>query len=293
VTVSKSGYISTTSTLSITADGSALTGKNYTVTLGKTYSGTVVAKSNNAAIANATVYLYKRNKARSEIPDFSATTNSSGVYSIAGIQTGKYRVKVVKSKYVTIVIDTLNISKDISGATHKLDLGGTITGSIYTGNHVGTDGANIGIYALNNGKWVSYSSTTADESGTYTVTGLKAGTYRLKITTTDYVTQLANVSVKTGKTTTKNLKLTAAGSIEGFVTDKDTGLPVSATLRIAGTSIVAISDSNGYYAIDGIAPGKCTLSAIHYLFDVTNRKNIVVKAGKTTTGINFALKSKQ
>ncbi|MFA6587886.1 MAG: carboxypeptidase regulatory-like domain-containing protein [Patescibacteria group bacterium] len=293
VTVSKSGYISKTSTLSITADGTALTGKNYTLTLGKTYSGTVVAKSGNTPLSTAYVYLYKRNKVRSEIPDYTATTNSSGVFSITGIQTGKYRVKVVKNTYVNIVIDSLNIKADISGATHKLELGGTISGSVYTGNHVGIDGASIAIYALKNGKQVSYTSTIADEDGNYTVSGLKAGTYRLKITTTDYVTQLANVTVKTGLTATKNLKLTAAGTIEGYITDKDTGLPVSATIRVVGTSIVTSSDANGYYILDGIAPGKRKISVISYMYDVAGRNNITVKSGKIASGINFTLKPKQ
>jgi hypothetical protein len=293
VTVSKSGYISKTSTLSITADGTALTANNYTVTLGKTYSGTVVAKSNSAAIANANVYLYKRNKARVDVPDFSATTNGSGAFSIAGIQTGKYRVKVVKNKYVTIVIDALNVRADISGVTHKLDLGGTITGSIYTGNRVGVDGASVIIYALSNGKQVTYASTTADESGNYTVSGLKAGTYRLKIITTDYVTQLANVAVKTGKTTTKNLKLTAAGSIEGYVTDRETGLPVSAWVRVVGTSTVTTSDLNGFFTLDGVAPGKRKVTVISAYYDMPKQITVTVTAGKTKTGTNFVLRPKQ
>jgi hypothetical protein len=293
VAVSKSGYITKTSTLSIAADGTALTGNNYTVTLGKTYSGTVLAKSNSAAIANASVYLYKRNKARTDIPDYTATTNSSGAFSIVGIQTGKYRVKVIKNKYVTIVVDSLNIKADISGATHKLELGGTITGLIYTGNRVGIDGASIGIYALKNGKQVSYTSTTADESGNYTVSGLKAGTYRLKITTTDYVTQLANVAVKTGKTATKNLKLTAAGSIEGYVTDSVTGLPVSALIKVVGTSIIASSDSNGYYALDGVAPGKRKVTAISAYYEVPRQVTVTVSSGKTKAGINLVLAPRQ
>ena len=293
VTVSKSGYVSKTSTLSITADSAALTGQNYTVTLGKTYGGTVVAKSNNAAIASATVYLYKRNKARIDVPDYSATTNSSGVFSVVGIQTGKYRAKVIKNKYVTIVIDSLNIKADISGATHKLELGGIITGSIYTGNHVGVDGASVGIYALKNGKQVSYTSTTADESGNYTVSGLKAGTYRLKITTTDYVTQLANVAVKTGKTTTKNLKLTAAGSIEGYITDRDTGLPVSTIIKVVGTAIVTSSDANGYYILDGVAPGKRKVTTISPYYEIPRQLTVTVSSGKIRTGTNFVLAPKQ
>ncbi len=293
VTVSKSGYITRTATLSVTADGAALTGKNYTLTLGKTYSGTVVAKSNSAAIANASVYLYKRNKARMDIPDFSATTGSNGTYSIVGIPTGKYRVKIVKNKYVTMVIDALNVRSTISGATHKLDLGGTITGSIYTGNRVGVDGASVAVYSLKNGKQVTYTSTTADESGNYTVSGLKAGTYRLKITTTDYVTQLANVAVKTGKTVTKNLKLAAAGSIEGYVTDRETGLPVSAWVRVVGTAIVTVSDSNGYFVLDGVAPGKRKVTVISAYYDVPKQLGVTVTAGRTKVGTNFSLRPRQ
>ncbi|RJO59113.1 carboxypeptidase regulatory-like domain-containing protein [Candidatus Parcubacteria bacterium] len=294
ISVSKSGYVSRSGTVSIDADASAVSGKNFAMKLGKTYSGSVLVKSDNAALASATVNLYKRNKARSEVPDYIATTDSSGAFSITGIASGNYRVRVTRNKYVNIVTDLLSIKKDISGAVYKMEAGGTISGQVYTGNRVGVDGASIGVYALKNGKQVSYTSVLADDQGNYTVSSLKAGTYRLRISSTDNVTQLANVAVKVGRTSTKNIKMVAAGSISGFLTDRETGLPVGYTIvRVVGTAITGISDINGYYVIDGIAPGRRKISVMSYYYDITSWSNITVRSGKITSGINFALNPKQ
>ena len=91
----------------------------------------------------------------------------------------------------------------------------------------------------------------------------------------------------------KNIKLTAAGSVTGFITDKVTGLPVSATIKVVGTAIIAYSDNNGYYVIDGVAPGKRKLTVLHAYYDLPAQKGVVVSSGKTKTGINFSLTPKQ
>jgi len=294
LSISKTGYVTKTTTLSITAESSTITSKDYTLVTGKTLSGTVVAKNGNLPLTSAVVSLYKRNKARSDTPDFTFTTGSDGAFSFSSLPVGRYRVRIVRSGYATVVIDSLNIAKNITGRVYKLEAAGTITGLIYTGKSISIESASIVAYSLNNGKFVSYTSASANDTGHYTITGLKAGTYRLKIVSADYVTQLVNVVVKTGKSVTKNIKLAAAGSIEGYLKDKETGLPISYTVvRVVGTSVTASSDANGYYVLDGVAPGVRKVTVISILHNAPTQISVKVSAGKVKAGINFTLTPKQ
>lgn len=289
LTATKTNYVGQKSyNISVTA-GSTTSGKNFQLAAGKTYGGTVLAKSDNTALEGAVVYLYKRNKTRSEIADFSFMTKSDGTFTFRNVSPGKYRVKVVKTGYVTSVLDSATITADITGKAFKLELAGTIEGLVYTGKDTAVASSDIAVFAINNGKEVAYTAVSADEDGNYVIPGLKKGTYRLKITSTDFVTRVVKVTVKAGTKTTTNLKLTAAGSVSGFLTDKVTGLPVSAYVRVVGTSIATWSDPNGYYVLDGVAAGKRKITVVSPYYNLPAQKSVTVSAGKDKTGVNFTL----
>ncbi|MBI4426506.1 MAG: carboxypeptidase regulatory-like domain-containing protein [Candidatus Kerfeldbacteria bacterium] len=293
LTVTKTNYVGQKAyNVAVTA-GATVSGKNFTLPPAKTFSGTVLAKSNNAAVEGAIVSLYKRNKTRSEVADFSFTTKSDGGFIFGNVSPGKYRVKILKNGYINAVVDSIAITADVSGKVYKLDLAGSIRGNVYTANNVAVPSADIAVFALNNGKEVAYSTTTSDENGNFLVSALKKGTYRLKITTTEFVTRLVNITVKTGTQTTKNIKLNAAGSVSGYITDKETGLPVTALVRVVGTAISAWSDANGYYVIDGVPPGNRRLVAVSAYYNTSSQKAVGVSVGKTKTGVNFAITPRQ
>lgn len=293
ISIRKDGYVTKTGSMSISVDASTVTGSDFTLTTGKILSGTITNTA-GTPLSTAVISLYKRNKPRSPLADFSYTTASDGAYSFASLPAGNYRVQITRSGYVTTVVDLLTIKSATTSKTYKLESAGSMTGLIYTGKSSGIDGATVAVFALKNGKYVSYTSTTADDTGNYTVNGLKTGTYRLKISSTDYVTQLINVAVKSGKTAKKNIKLAAAGSVEGYLTDKETGLPLSFMyVRVVGTSVTTASDMNGYYVLDGIAPGTRKVTVISSLYDIPKQIGVKVAAGKTKTGVNFTLTPKQ
>ncbi len=294
MTVTKAGYVAKTSTFSITAEGTAVTSKDFTMPTGKVYSGTVVAKTGGAALANATVSLFKRTVVRSDTPSFTSTTGADGAYSFNTLPSGKYRLTVAKAGYATIVQDYVTITADKTGVKYSLETGGSVTGLVYTGASVGIDGASIVAYPMNLGKTASYLSTTADENGTYTLSGLKLGTYKLVISSTDHVKRVITVKIKNTTPVKQNVKLAAAGSVSGYVLDKDTGLPLNSTLiRIVGTSITASTDSNGFYTIDGVSPGTRKITALNIYYETPAQKSVKVTAGKTKTGVNFSLTQKQ
>lgn len=289
LTVTKTNYVGQKA-YNIKVAGGATTTKNFTLPLAKTFSGTILAKD-NTVLVGATVYLYKLNKTRTEIADFSYTTKSNGNFVFKNVSPGSYRVKVVKSGYVSITIDSLAINSNVTGKIYKLEPASTITGRIIIGKNTGVSSVDIAVYAENNGKDVAYTSTSSDENGYYFISGLKKGTYRLKLTSANYVTQVVKYTLKTIAATI-NIKLAAAGSVTGYITDKETGLPVAGMVKVIGTAITAMSDANGYFFIGGIAPGDRKLTVISTYYDLPGQKQVKVEAGKIKL-VNFSLAPRQ
>lgn len=55
-----------------------------------------------------------------------------------------------------------------------------------------------------------------------------------------------------------------AAQVIGWVTDRDTGRPVTAAeVRVMGTSLAALSDVNGMFILNGLPPGETTLGITH------------------------------
>lgn len=83
------------------------------------------------------------------------------------------------------------------------------------------------------------------------------------------------------------------GKITGRVTDSQTGegLP-QAAVKIEGTTMIAITDLDGYYVFLNVPPGKYTLSAQYTGYQVLRVENIEVVADRTIE-VNFPLKPKE
>lgn len=292
LTMTKTNYVGQKLYKISVTSGATTSGKNATLPAAKTFSGTILAKSGNTAIDGAVISIFKRNKTRSELADFSYTTKSDGSFLFQNVSPGKYRVKVTKNGYVMVIQDSLTITGNVTGKNFSMDLGGSIYGRLTSGS-TAVAAADVAVFALKNGKEVSYTSVSSDENGYYLVNGLKKGTYRLKITTTDYVTKVLNVTVKTGTQATKNVSLAIAGSVSGYITDKETGLPVSALVKVVGASAITWSDANGYFILDGLAPGTRRIYAVSAYYNTGAQQSISVSKGKVKTGVTFTLTPKQ
>lgn len=290
VTISKTNYV-TQKLYNVTVTAGATTsGKNATLSAAKAFSGTVKTTS-DVVIEGAVVTLYKRNAARSSSADYTYTTKSDGSFSFTNVAPGKYRVKIVKTGYISSVIETINLTASVSGTTYKLALAGSIFGRV-TAKNVPVGGTLIYVYALKNGKTVSLSLVITDENGYYRVAGLVKGTYKLYVWSTEYITNVVDVAVKVGIQKTANVALKRGGSITGFITDKTTGLPISATVKVVGTNVSTNADSNGYYVLDGIAPGARKIVVMNQYYEIPARPTVTIVAGATVSGVNFALDQK-
>jgi YD repeat-containing protein len=179
---------------------------NFTVTGNGTLSGTVTKTSDGTAINGASVQAMQNGVAQG-----SATTNTSGVYSIANLAAGNYDVKFSATSYGTAFVNGVSVS--IGGTTTQnasLATPGGVTGQI---TQAGGSSAIVGATVATHQGSESVGSATTDGSGNYTIAGLAPGTYAVQATAAGYVPQSqTSVSVTSGTNATANLALSAQGT---------------------------------------------------------------------------------
>jgi hypothetical protein len=137
-----------------------------------------------------------------------------------------------------------------------LDMYGVISGTVsdYEGSAISGVEVSTG----------SIISITGDD-GVYSLTGLAAGSYDVEFSHPDYVDVTeTGVSADLNTTTPLDMTLHQIAGIQGIVTDTDTGDPLGGIIvsLVEGTQ-VDTTNANGYYTLDGIAPG----DAYSVLFD--------------------------
>lgn len=142
-----------------------------------------------------------------------------------------------------------------------------------------------------------YAYTNTD--GSYTITELAAGTYRVKATRDGYVMKMypRQVPVAEGQAVTGidfALVPLAGGSgvISGTVTDKTTGQPIEGVKVTAGccNGRYAYTGADGSYAITGLADGSYTIKAMKDgYYCATYPSPVVIANGGAVGGIDFAL----
>jgi hypothetical protein len=181
-----------------------------------------------------------------------------------------------------------------------LALGGSISGTVSNGS---SGVAGVCLSAINGAAGrtdTSFGSTTTGSGGTYTISGLAAGTYSVEADPTcsgtmssPYVTQTASsITVTAGATTTTNVTLPLGGSISGTISYEGHGV-AGVCLVVFNASDASVgnpeTDANGDYTIalpagtytmfvDPTCGGGYTLYA-----DQSSGLPIVVDTGSTTT----------
>jgi carboxypeptidase family protein len=156
-------------------------------------SGDVTDSTSSTPISGATIYI-----ADSSNGSRSATTNSSGNYSLSGLRSSGFTINVSANGYVplskgvTLASDqTLSFSLTrMSTTPSTFDVDGTATdgtsGGILPKIAIRiTDGANAG------------KSATTDGSGNYSIAGVNPGTFTMSAAAVSYQTTTKQVTVST------------------------------------------------------------------------------------------------
>ena len=299
------------------------------------FSGTVTDAATGAPISQAVVCV--------QLPNGwwlggAAQTDADGNYTVSGLPTGSYLVQFLYGSGTTYLVQFYDgaatdrsatpvsvtagqITPNINAQLQRL---GQITG-VVTDAATGQGIADATVSVL--GSPGQGGGTTTASDGSYTVSGLPAGNYKVEVTSpaggVDYATQYysgqmwadrANaVGVGAGQTAGPvDFQLQRTGQITGTVTDATTGaafVNARVSVRYASEANIAFSGSavvgpDGTYTVSGLPPGKYVVqfsppigSGRDYLpawyyggtYWEQSASLVSVAAGQTTPSINAAL----
>ncbi|MEZ4860367.1 MAG: carboxypeptidase regulatory-like domain-containing protein [Caldilineaceae bacterium] len=241
----------------IPVTNTAVVGINAQLAVASRIEG-IVMDANNQPIESIQVSLWARDSAnpnRWVTAGLQATTDSSGAYSFAGVDTGRYRMSFTDTRFPHLYTTEYYANATLAQATELVVPGqklfvinaqlaatsavaGMVTdeeGAPLAGITVGvsndseSDGWNSSLYAP---------SSVTNENGAYTISGVEVGPNRICFA--DYTAHYADecydnaptiaratdVTVTVGATLTLNAQLERRGGIQGTVTDS-TGQPLA------------------------------------------------------------------
>jgi thermolysin len=268
------------------APGTAVTGKNAVLSRGGSISGTVTDEA-GAPVAGVQVWSCKQN-AGGGCTWYSYTqTNADGSYTLGGLEGGDYKVEFgYESNYIVQYYDnkpdmgtadpiSVGPGAQITGKDAVLvarGSGGSISGTVTNGAGP-LESIYVGVHEPDgNGGWVGAGSTVTNADGTYTLSSLAAGDYRIEfydfngIYVREYYNDKVNidiadtVSVGPGaQITGKDAVLTAGGGISGTVTNGT--VPLEGITVFAyppddqGSVASAITGADGTYTLGSLPIG--------------------------------------
>lgn len=138
-------------------------------------------------------------------------------------------------------------------------------------------------------------SALTDVNGNYTIPDLAPGNYTFLAIEQGYQAAFSAETVVAGMTTIANFALNLnPGTIAGTVTDRCTGTPIPGAIILVTTGSTVegfgLTDANGNYSIDTLAPGNYTVTATKSNFLIGTAPATVT--ANTTTIVNFSLTPK-
>lgn len=247
-------------------------------------SGRVSEEGSGAALGNAVVLAEEDGTGRA----YSALTLSDGSYSIRGLPAGSYIVRFSLSGYVSRRYSTspdpdrptpvqVADGRELVGIDASLARGSSISGRVRD-LATGADLEGVGVFAYGQDDGAPASQALTDAAGSYTLGGLKSGTYTVMFSRDGYLAEwyrssrsraeAVPVAVTTVGTAGIDALLEKGGSVSGKVTDDASGsgiafVRVTAYDTATGTqAATTTTDFTGSYLLKGLPTGIYTIQFI-------------------------------
>ena len=195
----------------------------------------------------------------------TTSTATNGGYSISGLAPDSYTINVAATGYCISrlgfsVSSGQTVTENFVMQPNPGSLTGTITDATTT---VPVSGATIDIIQ---GTGIVTSSQSASD-GTYSIQGLAPASYTVRVTQGGYQIAVQGAIIYQNLQTTSDFALLSnPGTIDGTISDVDTGIPIpGATINlIQGATLIAtvLTDDNGQYIAASLPPGQYVVQAI-------------------------------
>jgi inhibitor of cysteine peptidase len=200
--------------------------------------------------AGITVYLYGSSSG-------STVSNATGYYEFTGLNDGTY---TVIPSMAGMVFTPSNKIVALAGAINTAnDFAGVLTQHNISGNIPGVAGVNLLITGA------STATTTTDQYGNYTFTGLVNGTYVISPSLAQYtfnpttITTVMASANKTGVNFEPTFIAIPTYKISGHITNRK-GLRDNVITLSGASTATTLTDSNGYYEFTGLVAGSYTVT---------------------------------
>ena len=274
LTASAPGYQSSTHSATVTANNT--TTSNFTLTPATAQTGSIsgqVKSSTGVAIAGAAV----------SYSGGTATTNSSGNFSLTGVAAGTLALTASANGYLSASLSvkvTANTTTTANFTLVPVSTKATVTGRV----------SNVSNNQTLVGATVTFSGGTAitSSAGTYSFANVAPGTYNLTASANGYLPRTLSIVV-TAPTTTANFPLATAGKIAGKVTSPAGAGVAGATVTLNGGVIpittTLTTNLTGNYLSSWTPIGSYTVTVASG-GHTTQKKSVTVTSGVTAT-VNF------
>ncbi len=200
----------------------------------------------------------------------TAVTATDGSFSFTGLAVGNYTPVAQHTAYVTATLPayavTLGATAHASAVQLALDTTGSVAGTATLEGSSSASGIAVALTGSDvNGTAVTLTAIT-NSSGSYRVATVPAGTYAVDLSKAGYVGVHSG-----GLTVTPGLALTVSaaaltisrGSVSGQLLLAGLTDASGTTVAIDGTSLTAVTGTDGTFSIGGIPAGTYTYSARH------------------------------
>ncbi len=211
----------------------------------------------------------------------TTTTDSNGNYSFTGLSNGSYTVTPSLTDYTC---DPLSRDITITGPNQtavNFATSASISGQVAT-NGTGLSGVTMTLSGTSTG------TSTTDNNGNYSFTGLSNGSYTVTPSLAGYTFDPLTRDITISGSNQIDINFATSAYISGQVATNGTGLS-GVTVTLSGTSIgTTTTDSNGNYSFTGLSNGSYTVtpSLTGYTFDPLSRD--ITITGPNQTDVNFA-----